>query len=79
MNRYATFVRDIEPLGFDLLIMGGYVSRRLICKIRDVLRSDESKEKVVEHNYRLAKRHFSYEVLRRRLDYLLMDFFGMEV
>lgn len=79
VNRYATFVRDIEPLGFDLLIMDGYVSRRLIAKIREVLESPERRETMVEHNYLLAKRHFSYGVLRRRLNFLLMNFFGMEV
>ncbi len=79
VNRYATFVRDIEPLGFDLLIMDGYVSRRLVSKIREVLKSDERKQSMVEHNYLLAKRHFSYGVLRRRLNFLLMNFFGMEV
>ncbi|ROQ93608.1 glycosyltransferase family 4 protein [Desulfosoma caldarium] len=79
VNRYATFVRDIEPLGFDLLIMDGYVSRRLIAKIREVLQFAERREAMVEHNYALAKSHFSYEVLRRRLNFLLMNFFGLGV
>lgn len=79
VNRYATFVRDIEPLGFDLLIMDGYVSRRLVTRVREVLESEERRRAMVEHNYRLAMRHFSYGVLRRRLNFLLMNFFGMEV
>lgn len=79
VNRYATFVRDIEPLGFDLLIMDGYVSRRLVGRIRAVLQSEERLRAMVEHNYGLAMRHFSYGVLRRRLNFLLMNFFGLEV
>ncbi|MEJ5364620.1 MAG: glycosyltransferase family 4 protein [Desulfosoma sp.] len=78
VNRYATFVRDIEPLGFDLLIMDGYVSRRLVARIRNVLQSEERCRAMVEHNYRLAHRHFSYGVLRRCLHFVLMNFFGME-
>lgn len=78
VNRYATFVRDIEPLGFDLLIMDGYVSRRLVARTREVLQSEQRRRAMVEHNYRLAHRHFSYGVLRRCLSFLLMNFFGME-
>ena len=78
VNRYANFVRDIEPLGFDLLIMDGYVSRRLVARIRSVLESEERLRAMVEHNYDLASRHFSYGVLRRRLSFLLMNFFGLE-
>jgi len=33
---------------------------------------------MVEHNERLAHRHFSYGVLCRDLSFLLMNFFGME-
>ncbi len=31
---------------------------------------------MVELNYRLARRHFSYSVLRRRLHTLLAELFG---
>ncbi|SMC26800.1 Glycosyltransferase involved in cell wall bisynthesis [Desulfacinum hydrothermale DSM 13146] len=79
VNRYSTFIRDIEPLGFDLLIMDGYVNRRLVEKIRDVLQSPERRSRMVEHNYQVARRHFSYQVLRKRLSFLLLNFFGMEI
>ncbi len=79
MNRYATFIRDIEPLGFDLLIMDGYVNRRLSERVREVLQSSERRDRMVEHNYRIALRHFSYAVLRKRLSFLLLNFFGMEI
>ncbi|MBC7357370.1 MAG: glycosyltransferase family 4 protein [Desulfacinum sp.] len=79
VNRYATFIRDIEPLGFDLLIMDGYVNRRLMERVREVLQSSERRDRMVEHNYRIALRHFSYAVLRKRLSFLLLNFFGMEI
>ena len=79
VNRYTTFVRDIEPLGFDLLVMDGYVGRNLVRRVKEILSDPEKREKMVEHNYRIALRHFSYAVLRKRLNFLLMSFFGMEI
>jgi len=33
---------------------------------------------MVDHNYRLAKRFYSYANLRRKLRFTLADFFGEE-
>jgi len=45
-------------------------------KVREILENQESRQKMVDHNYEIAKRHYSYEFLRRRLDFLLTNFFG---
>ena len=77
INRYATFIQDIEPRGFDLLAMDGYLTRRTVQNVRAVLESPERREQMVNHNYQVAARHFSYEVLRRQLSALLTKFFGV--
>ncbi|MBW2064860.1 MAG: hypothetical protein JRJ03_07960 [Deltaproteobacteria bacterium] len=38
----------------------------------------EKVEIMAEHNYKLAKRFYSYENLKRKLRFLLTDFFGEE-
>jgi hypothetical protein len=48
-------------------------------RVREVLQSSERRDRMVEHNYRIALRHFSYAVLRKRLSFLLLNFFGMEI
>ncbi|MFC1886203.1 glycosyltransferase [Thermodesulfobacteriota bacterium] len=76
VNRYATFVRDIEPLGFDLAVMDGFLSRNTIQRVTEILTSPKRKEKMVDYNYKVAARHYSYHVLRNRLNSILSGFFG---
>ena len=45
INRYATFVRDIEPLGFDLVVMDGYLSKKTVSNVVDLLDSSERRKK----------------------------------
>ncbi|MFC1858880.1 glycosyltransferase [Thermodesulfobacteriota bacterium] len=79
INRYATFVRDIEPKGFDLIVMDGFLTSRNVRQVKEVLESPERREKMVRHNYEIALRHYSYAVLRRWLNTIMTNFFGMEV
>jgi len=79
VNRYDVFVRDIEPQGFDVVVMDGYVSERVVREVREILESPERRQRMVEHNYAVAKRHYSYAVLRRRLAFLISNFFGIEL
>lgn len=76
INRYATFVRDIEPQGFDLAVMDGFLSRKTVQSVIDILESQERREKMVNYNYEIASRHYSYSVLRSQLDAILSHFFG---
>jgi hypothetical protein len=79
INRYATFVRDIEPKGFDLTVMDGYLTHKTVQKVREVLESPARREIMVSKNFAIAAQHYSYAVLRRWLNTLLTNFFGMAV
>ena len=76
VNRYATFVRDIEPLGFDLAVMDGFLSKKTVKAVNEILTSSERRERMVEKNYAIASRHYSYAILRNHLNALLKNFFG---
>jgi mannosylglucosylglycerate synthase len=78
INRYAIFVRDIEPKGFDLIVMDGFLTEKNVRQVRHVLESDERRQQMVNHNYTIAKRHFSYVGLRRYLNMLITNFFGVD-
>ncbi len=67
VNGYKVFETDIAPLGFDVIKMNGYVTDTLIQQVRDVLNSQEQRERMREKNYTLAAQHFSYDVLARKL------------
>ena len=67
VNRYSIYVVDIEPKGFDVIAFDGMVSDDTIQQIQ-ALQTDKGRlEQMVEHNYRLALRHYSYEVLEANL------------
>jgi glycosyltransferase involved in cell wall biosynthesis len=78
INRYSIFVRDIEPKGFDLIAMDGFLTRRTVEKVREVLDSPQRRQQMVESNYATALRHYSFATLRRWLNTLLANSFGIE-
>jgi glycosyltransferase involved in cell wall biosynthesis len=76
INRYGTFVRDIEPLGFDLAVMDGFLSKKTVKNVSEILESSQRRKTMVNSNYQIALRHFSYSVLRNQLTAILKAFFG---
>jgi len=67
INRYATFVKDIEPKGFDLVKIDGYLTKETVESVREIIESPVRRQKMVSHNYKIAKKHYSYAVLRQQL------------
>jgi glycosyltransferase involved in cell wall biosynthesis len=78
INRYAIFVRDIEPKGFDLIVMDGFLTEKNVQQVRQLLESGERREQMTSHNYAVAQRYYSYAGLRHWLDMLIYGFFGVE-
>ena len=79
VNRYGVFVRDIEPQAFDLVVMDGFLTKRVVQEVREILENPQRLKQMVERNYEVATRHYSYAVLRKRLNFLMGNFFGIEM
>ncbi len=79
INRYATFIKDIEPHGFELAVMDGFLTKKTVQTVKEILQSPERTEKMVTSNYEIAGRHYSYSVLRKGLNFILINFFGESV
>ncbi len=77
VNLYSAYVRDIKPLGFEVIEMGGYVTDGVIERISYLLKNKKAFREEAEKNYILASRFFSYEVLRRKLRGILVNFEGI--
>ena len=77
INRYAIFVRDIEPKSFDLIVMDGYLTKKNVQKVREVLENPDLRERMTAHNYAVAARHYSYAMLKRQLDNMMANCFGV--
>ncbi len=78
VNRYSIYQTDIEPRGFRVLSMDGYMTRKLADQVRRVIDDEEYRTGMVEHNYELATRFFSYAVLRRKLRAMICNFTGQD-
>lgn len=78
VNRYAIFVSDIEPKGFKVITMDGFITRTVIDHVRRVISDHAYREEMVNHNYELGKAFYSYSVLRRRLRSLITAFTGLD-
>ena len=74
VNRYSIYIMDIEPAGFDVIVMDSFVSSKTIRQIERVLRDKNRLKTMVERNYQLAKGYFSYEVLEEKLIHLIRTF-----
>jgi glycosyltransferase involved in cell wall biosynthesis len=79
INRYATFVRDIEPKGFELVTMDGHLTRETVNRVREVMESPARREKIVNHNYEIATKNYSYAVLRKQLEAVMHELFAREI
>ncbi len=78
VNRYSIFITDIEPKGFRVISMDGFVTRDVAEKVKKVITDDRFRNEMVDHNYELSKAFFSYSVLRRKLRALVTNITGME-
>ena len=67
INRYSIYVQDIEPKGFHLVEMDGYVTRDTAEAVRRLLHDPDLCRDTVESNYQLACRHYGYGALRTAL------------
>jgi len=73
VNKYSIYTFDIEPKGFLTVEIDGFVSEDAVRMARTVLEDPGFCKKMVDTNYEIAKRCFSYSVLRQKLRNLIYD------
>ena len=78
VNRYAIFITDIEPKGFKVITMDGFLTRNVLEQVRCVIEDRDYREEIVNHNFELGKAFYSYSVLRRKLRSLITTFTGLD-
>lgn len=78
VNRYSIFVADIEPKGFKVIPMDGFLTRRVLDEVQRVIEDAEYRKTMVDHNFELSKAFFSYAVLRRKLRSLITNLTGLD-
>ena len=71
IGNYSVYARDIKPKGISLPTVDGFIDRNVVDETRRVLEDPEYRAALVEHNYRIARRYFSYRVLRDSLQLII--------
>jgi len=73
IGNYSVYSRDIAPKGISLPTIKGFIDRELVAQTRRVLEDPDHRERLVEHNYQVAQRYFSYRVLRNSLRLIIAN------
>jgi glycosyltransferase involved in cell wall biosynthesis len=79
VNRYSVYIVDIEPKGFDVIAIDGYLTQKAIEEVHDVLLNESRRTAMVEKNFNLGKKYFSISLLRKRLSSILSSIYGDDV
>jgi glycosyltransferase involved in cell wall biosynthesis len=78
VNRYTIYEMDIEPMGFQVITMNGFVTDDVIQRTVQLLDDEKARNKMVDTNYRLARNFFSFEILRHKLNTIMIHFQGLK-
>ncbi|MBL7174567.1 MAG: glycosyltransferase family 4 protein [Desulfobacteraceae bacterium] len=76
VNTYSIYLHDIKPKGFKVIEMDDYMNEKTVNDVIEILQDKNKIQDMVNHNYNIAKRFYSYANLRRKLRFILTDFFG---
>ena len=77
VNNYSIYHKDIKPKGFQVIEIDGYVTEEAVQKTRWLLTDDRLRKRMVETNYKLGQRFFSFAVLQRQLEIIIRDYHWM--
>lgn len=78
VNIYSVYAIDIKPKGFKVIELDDYITDSSIRLTRQILANPKMSEELVEYNYRLGKRYYSFRVLKNKLSILLAESFGSD-
>ena len=67
VNAYSIYTKDIKPKGFSVIEIDGFVTSQAVEKAKQILANPDLCQAMVDHNYELGKKFFSYAVLHQGL------------
>jgi len=73
VNTYSIYTKDIKPKGFSVIEIDGFVTSETVEKTRQVLDDARLRQEMVDNNYELGLKYFSYTVLHRGLRNFLRE------
>ncbi len=67
VNNYSIYFTDIKPHGFRVIEFDDFITPDVVKKVEDILKNPKEYEDMVEHNFEVGKRCFSYNLLELKL------------
>ena len=71
MSSYEIFQTDIQPKGFDVITFDQFITPETVRRADHILQRQEEATEMVEHNFEVGKRYYSFGRLRHGLTALL--------
>ncbi len=78
INNYSIYFYDIKPKGFDVIEMNDYITKDTVDTTEQLLLDPARVQQMVDKNYALGLKHYSYTVLEQRIINLMSEFFGRD-
>jgi glycosyltransferase involved in cell wall biosynthesis len=78
INNYSIYFYDIKPKGFDVIEMDNYITKDTVQTTERILLDPQRVQQMVEKNYTLGLKHYSFTVLEQRIHNLMSEFFGRD-
>ncbi len=78
VNRYSIYQEDIEPVGFETVLMDTYITGDEVKKVKRILKDRDLRDRITQKNYDLAKKYFSFDILEQKLKLIFLNF-GMKL
>jgi len=76
ISAYAIFKTDIQPKGFRVIGFNDFIEDETVKKAMAILEDPSLGEEMAEHNYQIARRHYSYFTLETNLATILNQCIG---
>ena len=73
VNRYAVYAADLAPKGFDLVEIDGQLTDVTVEQCIAAMMDPVRRRRMVEFNYEVARRHYSFEAVTELLSRLLVQ------
>lgn len=76
MSTYSIYRVDIQPKGFQVLAFGEVLDEDIVVQAQEMLSDPQKVEGIVNKNYELGRRHYSYQILESQLVALINECLG---
>jgi glycosyltransferase involved in cell wall biosynthesis len=77
LSTYEIYNIDIAPKGFEVGKFGSFITTDTVRECEELLKNPGKTAEILERNYKIGRRFYSYQVLEKKLEALLNEALGL--